>query len=82
MADCSTRYENLARRCRNNAASVSDAADRTALLLMAERYERRAAEAATSPALFPGRLSLEKPGAVSAGRTGGSFILTEAVEAA
>ena len=51
-------------------------------LLMAERYERRAAEAATSPALFPGRLSLEKPGAVSAGRTGGSFILTEAVEAA
>ena len=58
------------------------AADRAALLLMAERYERRAAEAATSPALFPGRLSLEKPGAVSAGRTGGSFILTEAVEAA
>lgn len=39
-----TRYRNLARRCRQSAAACEAMSDKTALLWMAESYDRRAAE--------------------------------------
>jgi hypothetical protein len=38
------RYRNLARRCRQSAAACEAMSDKTALLRMAESYDRRAAE--------------------------------------